>query len=315
MNTQLGHQKDAAALPRALAPGDKVRFLSPASTPDKESVMKRADILKSWGLEVDFGEHAFDKVAYLAGTDEERLADFNAALRDPDVRAICTTRGGKGSYRIAGQLDFEAARRDPKLVVGFSDISAIHLSLWKNSRLIGIHGALMDDENGRASEQSAESLRRVLMTSEDIVLQARAEEETSLLTTSGTAKGVLIGGNLTMIATLAGWALPDLRSAILLLEAVDMYLGQVDRILTRLRNAGHLEGLAGIAIGQFTDIKKSGPWTIIDMLRHHLEPLDIPILGGLPLGHGTNPLCTPLGTGAVLDTASGALTVRPAVRE
>ena len=94
-------------IPPRLKPGDKVRFVSPASTPDREQVMRRAKILEEWGLRVDFGEHAFDKLSFLAGTDEDRLADFNAALNDPDVRAIFATRGGKGSYRIADRLDFE----------------------------------------------------------------------------------------------------------------------------------------------------------------------------------------------------------------
>lgn len=107
---------DPAIIPSKLQVGDKVRFVSPASPPEREQVFHRAKILESWGLEVDFGEHAFRKVAYLAGTDEERLADFDAALRDPKVRAIFATRGGKGSYRIADRLDFDAARRDPKFV-------------------------------------------------------------------------------------------------------------------------------------------------------------------------------------------------------
>src|SRR3712207_335460 len=99
---------DAIQLPRPVSPGDKVRFVSPASTPDREAVLSRARILESWGFSVDFGRHAYAARGYLAGSDEERLADFNEALRDPTVRAIFATRGGKGSYRIADRLDFEA---------------------------------------------------------------------------------------------------------------------------------------------------------------------------------------------------------------
>ncbi|WP_412474589.1 S66 peptidase family protein [Rhizobium sp. WW22] len=127
-------------MPPPLRPGDKVRFVSPASSPDRDMVLRHAEILKGWGLNVDFGEHAFSKWSYLAGTDEERLADLNAAFRDPKVRAIFTTRGGKGSYRIADQVDFAAVRRDPKFVIGFSDITALHLSLLKHCHQVGIHG-------------------------------------------------------------------------------------------------------------------------------------------------------------------------------
>lgn len=315
MNLKSMSLNNEASVPFKLTPGDKVRFVSPASTPDRKAVLMRAEILRSWGLEVDFGEHAFKKVAYLAGTDEERLADFNTALRDPEIRAIFATRGGKGSYRIADQLDFEAAQHDPKFVVGFSDITALHLSLWKQCRLVGVHGALMNDEKGCISEQSISFLRSVLMTTDNITLHSRQDEQTSALTTAGTARGILIGGNLDMISTAAGWALPDMRSSILLIEAVNMYLGQVDRLLTMLSKSGHLTGLAGIAIGQFTDFKQSGDWTVIDLLREHLEPLNVPILGGLPLGHGIDPLSIPVGMTAFLDAASGELTIQRAAKK
>ncbi len=174
-------------------------------------ILRHAEILKSWGLNVDFGEHAFCKQDYLAGTDEERLADFNAALRDPEVRAIFATRGGKGSYRIADRLDFAAVRRDPKFLIGFSDITMLHLSLWKHCRQVGIHGALFVNEGEQdVSVETEQFLRQALMTSEDIVIRSRHEEPTSALTTEGAATGRLIGGNLDMVATAAGWALPDL---------------------------------------------------------------------------------------------------------
>jgi muramoyltetrapeptide carboxypeptidase len=309
MKSTTSPSNEPAIVPPKLQVGGKVRFVSPASPPEKEQVLQRARILENWGLEVDFGEHAFRKVAYLAGTDEERLADFNAALRDPKVRAIFATRGGKGSYRIADRLDFDAARRDPKFVVGFSDITILHLSLWKHCRLIGLHGALMDDGNGCIAEETITSLRNALMTSGIVTIYSRGDEPTSALTTGGMAEGRLIGGNLDMISTAAGWALPDLTGAILLVEAVDMHLGQVDRQLTMLRKAGHLCGLAGIAAGQFTKFKPNGELTIIDLLRDHLGQLGVPILGGLPLGHGDRPLTVPVGAMAFLDADARELTV------
>ncbi len=295
--------------PPRLRPGDRVRFVSPASTPDREQVMRRAKILEGWGLRVDFGEHAFDKLSYLAGKDDDRLADFNAALADPEIRAIFATRGGKGSYRIADRLDFAAVRRDPKFVVGFSDITALHLSLIRNCRLTGIHGTVMDARYGSAHEGNG-LLRDMLFGGGDIVLRSRPEENTAVLTTRGKATGRLIGGNLEMIATCAGWALPSLAGAILLIEAVTLQIGQVDRVLTMLRKAHHLDGVAGIAVGQFTGFSpSSGGLTVIDLLRDHLHPLGVPILGGLPLGHGEHPLSVPVGAIAILDAASGTLTV------
>jgi muramoyltetrapeptide carboxypeptidase len=298
-------------IPRRLKAGDTVRFVSPASRPDRDIVAMQAGILESWGLNVEVAPHAFDKFHYLAGADEDRLADLNEALGDPQVRAVLATRGGKGSYRIAERMDFEAVRRDPKLLVGFSDITCLHLMLWRKCRVVGIHGALMPDETGVVPSATAGALRSVLFDRETLVLHSRPDEATSALTTAGIAAGPLIGGNLDMIATSAGWALPDLRGAILLLEAVGMYLGQVDRQLTMLRKAGHLDGVAGIAVGQFTRFEPSGALTIVDLLRDHFGSLGVPILGGLPLGHGERPLSVPHGARTVLDAGAGTLTIAP----
>jgi muramoyltetrapeptide carboxypeptidase len=119
----------------------------------------------------------------------------------------------------------------------------------------------------------------------------------------------LIGGNLDMIATAAGWSLPALGGKLLLIESVGRYLGQIDRQLTMLRKAGHLTGLAGVAVGQFTGFEPSGKLTIVELLRQHLAPLDVPVLGGLPLGHGSRPVSTLVGATTTLNTATRELIV------
>ena len=295
-------------LPPRLQPGDKVRFVSPASSPDRESVQRCAELLRGWGLTIDYGTHAFRNTGYLAGTDDERLEDLNTAFRDDSVRAIFTTRGGKGSYRIADQLDFEAARHDPKFLVGFSDITVLHLALWKHCQLSAVHGALMETE-GRFTPDNEASLRNALMGGEPIVIRPRQMEPTSALTTSGVVNGILVGGNLDSIATAAGWALPSLAGAILLVEAVGMGLGHIDRQLTMLRKAGHLAGVAGVAVGQFTDIPSINGFTVIDLLKEHLTLLDVPVLGGLPLGHGPDPLSTLIGVSATVDATAQILSI------
>ena len=305
------HHQDPASpvlTPAALRPGDRVRFVSPASPPDRAGVERRAGILEGWGLQVEVGRHAFDQRGFLAGRDEDRLADLNKAFRDPEIRAVFATRGGKGSYRIADRLDFDAVRADPKILVGFSDITVLHLSLWKHCRLIGLHGGLFGPEDVIAPETEA-ALRSALMTREHICLQADATESTARLTTEGQAKGRLIGGNLIMLATAAGWALPDLTGAILLVEAVDLAHGAIDRTWSMMTKSGCLEGLAGIAFGQFTGIRSEGAWTAFDYLREHLAALGVPVLGGLPLGHGPRPRAVPIGAWADLDADAGTLRV------
>lgn len=298
--------------PPPLRPGDLIRFVSPASTPSRDEVEETADALRAMGYAVDFGANAFNKLNYLAGTDEQRLGDLNDALRDPKVRAIFATKGGKGSYRIADQLDFAAARRDPKFLVGFSDITALHLALLRHGAGGSIHGAPRGDARDTIGSGRGPSLTELLTTACPVNIPAQPDEPTAALSNGRSATGRLVGGNLDMVTTCAGWALPPLNGAILLLEAVNMFMGQIDRQLTVLGKGGHLRGLAGIALGQFTAINPSGSWTIIDLLRQHLEPLGIPILGGLPLGHGENSESVPLGHLTRLDGEAGVLVTRMA---
>jgi muramoyltetrapeptide carboxypeptidase len=314
MNSQYADNNWQTTLPLQLQSGDRVRFVSPSSTPEKEGVHRCSQIIESWGLQVELGKHVFRELGYLAGSDEERLGDINDALRDPGVRAIFATTGGKGAYRIADQLDFDAASRNPKIIVGFSDITVLHLSLWRHCQLVGIHGPLVSWSPEYVGPQSIESLRKAVMTTEPVVLRSDPNEPTAALTTAGTVTGRLIGGNLDTLSISAGWALPNLSGAILLIEAVAMGLGHVDRQLTMLLNAGHLNGVKGIAVGRFTDFHAHGAWTIIDVLRDRLARLNVPILGGLPIGHDKHPQTTPLGTVATLDAETGTLTVMPGVR-
>jgi muramoyltetrapeptide carboxypeptidase len=275
-------------------------------------------VLRGWGLRPEVGPHAFDRLGYLAGSDVDRLADLDDALRDPGVRAIFATRGGKGAYRIAAHLDVAAARRDPKLLVGFSDITVLHLALAAHADLVGLHGPMVSWSEDHIGIDAIERLRRAVTTTEPVIVTADRHEPTSALTTSGRATGILLGGNQDSIATCAGWALPPLSGSILLLEAVNLRLGHIDRQLTMLANAGHLDDVVGIAVGQYTDCgpERDEPqeWSHIDVLRHHLGRLGVPILGGLPIGHGRDPCTVPIGTVATLDTELGTLVVAPAVR-
>lgn len=293
-----------------LRPGDLVRLVSPASYPDESWVLASTSILTDWGLTVDVGEHALDEHGYMAGHDRDRLDDLNAAYRDPEVRAIVTPRGGAGAYRILDGLDSDAVRGDPKPLVGFSDITYLHLALWRRARMPGIHGGL-------AGPRAASTVRQLLMTDRPSVLHRDDRTYTAALSTSGQATGFLMGGNLMAVATLVGAGLPDLDGAILLLETErppGLGLGVVDRQVTQLLRSGVLDGVRAIALGRFPgyeDFSDRG-WTLLDVLADRFAGLGIPVLGGLELGHGTDPLATLLGTRAHLDADAGILVVQPA---
>jgi muramoyltetrapeptide carboxypeptidase len=307
--------QNEALIPARLKRGDVVRLVSPASTPSRDWVDKQKKFLETLGLVVEIGEHVFDEHGYLAGKDMDRLADINEAFQDPRVRAVMATRGGKGAYRIVDKLDFDAIRRDPKILVGFSEITILQLAIWKHCRIPAIHGAVWDESFGI---ETSTSFRNAVFTDDPVAITVRENEPTADLTTSGSVKGILLGGNQDMIGTAAGWTLPSFDGAILLLEDVDKRLGFIDRQLTMLQNAGHLNGIVGVAVGQYFecggDATTQGNWSAVDVLRDRLARFNVPILGGLPLGHGNYPLAVPVGTVATLDTEAKTLTVQAGVR-
>jgi len=272
--------------------------------------------LRSWGLRPEIGPHALDEHGYLAGWDRDRLADLNAAVRDPGVRAVLATRGGKGAYRIADGLDVHALRADPKPLVGFSDITVLHLAIARHAGVASLHGPMASWDDDLVGPDAIDRLRGALMSADPVLVESDPAEPTAALTTSGRVTGVLLGGNQDAIATCAGWALPPLRGAVLLLEAFNLRLGHIDRQLTMLGNAGHLDGVVGVAVGQYTRCgpEESEPqdWSHLSVLQDHLDRLGVPVLGGLPIGHGPDPRSVPLGTTAVLDADAGTLEIEPA---
>ncbi|MDX8144053.1 LD-carboxypeptidase [Lentzea sp. BCCO 10_0061] len=297
-------------LPPRVVAGDRVRLVSPASYPSEDELAESVRTLESWGLVVEVGEHALDRHGYLAGRDSDRLADLDDAYRDPGVRVVIATRGGAGAYRIAHELDFDAVRADPKPLAGFSDITSLHLALWRHCRIAGIHGFL-------AGARSAASTRSLLMETEPAVLRRDQEALTAAVQVGGVATGNLVGGHLGTLAWSVGAGLPELDGAILFLEAPRAVgLGHVDRQLTQLIRSGSLRGLRGVALGRFPGFEDytDRDWTVLDVLRDRLEPLGVPVIGGIDVGHGDHPLSIALGPMAELDADSGTLTVGPAVR-
>jgi muramoyltetrapeptide carboxypeptidase len=307
--------------PPALQPGDLVMVVSPAGPAQPERVAAGIELLRSWGLRPVPSPHAFDHHGYLAGSDAERLDDLNAAFANPQVRGIVVTRGGYGVQRIVDYLDLPAVRRDPKPIVGFSDITALQLALWRGARLASVYGPGAAWWPERTGEESARSLHDALMTTEPVVIKQQPGSQTAPASRLGAAglpgiaSGYLLGGNLSLLAATVGTGdFPDLTGAILLIEDVDEAPYSVDRMLTQLRRAGALAGLAGVAVGQF--VRCTDQWTtdVADVIGERLGDLGMPVLGGLPIGHGTDQLAVPVGVPATIDVAGATLTVSAAVR-
>ncbi|WP_306205809.1 S66 peptidase family protein [Actinoplanes sp. RD1] len=312
----MGEPADAAGRravrPPVLRPGDRVRIVAPAGIPDPARLARGVQILQGFGLVVELGEHVHDRYGYLAGTDEARLADLNAAFRDRGVRGVFAARGGYGTQRIIDGLDLPAVRSDPKVFVGFSDLTVLIGRLWHAARLISFYGPMMAWTDTRTGPVEIESLRSAVMTTEPVVLTRDPAEPSSAVAVPGRATGTLLGGNLTMLqASLDTPDLPGLRGAILLFEDTDEAPYSYDRMLTHLRRAGVLRHVAGIAIGQFTNAPvTAGQWTAAQAVQDRVGDLGVPVLGGLRVGHGVGQLTVPLGTRATIDVAAGTLTCR-----
>lgn len=304
-----------AVRPHALRPGDKVMLVSPSGPTRAERVARGVELLSEWGLSVDVAPNVYARSGYLAGSDDERLADLMTALGDPTVRGVICTRGGYGTQRIVDGIDMAVVRADPKIVVGFSDITALQLALWRGARLASVHGPGAAWLHERTGPDSVAALRHALMDPTPVEITARPDEETSGVRLPGASvTGPLLGGNLCLLAASVGTPdLPDLTGAILLIEDVGEPPYKVDRMLTHLRRAGALSSLAGVAVGQFTDCADDWSTTIVDCLLERLAPLGVPVLGGLPIGHGRDQIAVPFGTDATLDVSAGTLTVAPAI--
>lgn len=301
--------------PPRLRAGDTVAVVSPASTMSSEDGLDRAEHwLTGMGLVPKFGANAGGRHGYLAGTDEQRAADFNAAYADPEVKAVFATRGGWGGARILPLIDWATVRANPKLLIGYSDVTSLHLAFAARAGYATIHGP---NATGSWRKASWESFWRLAFAADTPVLGgAEVEAETgrpARTVTGGKATGRLLGGNLTILSTLMGtpW-LPSLDGAVLFLEDVNEAEYRIDRMFQQLKLAGVLDGLAGVIFGQCTSCTSGEPdyagFTIDQLIDHYFAPLGIPAVAGFDSGHVGNQLSLPCGARVELD--GDARTVR-----
>lgn len=314
----------AAASPRKpprLRQGDTVGLVAPASAVTLPDELDRAiHWIRGMGLVPKLGAHVADQEGYLAGNDADRAADIAAMFAAPDVSAIFAVRGGWGGARILPLLDWDTIRANPKLLIGYSDTSALHLAIAARAGFPTLHAP---NAASRWDAASWDSLWRIAFAGGVPVLGGeRIEEATgrpARILVPGTARGRLVGGNLTIISTLmgTGW-LPDLDGAILFLEDINEEPYRVDRMLQQLRLAGIFERVAGVVFGQCTRCTVRDPdyagFTLDDVLDRYLGNLGKPVIAGFNTGHVRNQLCLPVNVPVELDAASRTLRMlEPAV--
>lgn len=296
--------------PPRLRKGDLIGLAAPASTPQKpEKIEGAVRYLEGQGFRVRVGEHVTKVHGYLAGRDGERADDFNRMARDPEVKGIFALRGGYGTPRILPAIDYGALRRQPKVIVGYSDITALQLAIWRKIRLATFSGPMPGVEFWEKPDGFTEEHFWEMVTNPRFRSLDNPPEMEMQTARAGKALGRVMPGNLAMlVAQLGTRFLPDLRGKILVLEEIDELPYRVDRMFAQLRNGGVLEGIAGLVLGQFTrcEPRKERPsLSLQEVLEQGVAWTKGPCVAGCAYGHVPRKQTIPMGVKAELRADRG----------
>ncbi|WP_375443933.1 LD-carboxypeptidase [uncultured Fibrella sp.] len=311
--------------PPRLKPGDTIGLFCPAAPAySRETVQITIESLQALGFKTKLSAHFYDRYGYLAGHDADRAADLNAFFADSSVNAVMAMHGGWGCARILPLLNYDQIRRTSKIIIGYSDITALLLAINAKTGLVTMHGPVGAVTWNRFT---TDWLKRVLVDGEAVQFQNPVDDAPTLAPTrdrittirSGTARGRLIGGNLTVLSHLIGTPyVPDWKGAILFLEDVQEAPYRIDRMMAQLKLAGILDQVAGVVFGKCTKCDSentNGSLTLEDILATYLEPLNVPAFTGSMIGHITDKFTIPVGLNAEIDATKGTIQLlEPAVR-
>lgn len=304
--------------PKRLSAGDTVGLVLPATEAmSHDEIQFAKEQMEALGFHVVVGAHAYDKWGYFAGHDRDRADDINRMFADDRVAGIVCYTGGWGSPRVLPYLDFDLIAQKPKVFIGYSDITALLNPIHQRTGLVTFHGPVGES---KYDPYTIENFRRVVMTPEPAGLLAPPPKKPDELVdrinrivklAPGKATGPLVGGNLTMIATLMGTPYElDSSGAILFLEDVDEELYRIDRMLTQLALGGEFDRMAGFVFGRCTNCTFKGPtFSLEEILRDRFGSLPVPAISGLSFGHLDQKLVLPIGIQATLDGDAGTLRI------
>lgn len=311
----------AVLRPGRLRKGMTIGLVSPASNvAEDEDIRFAMDVVSSLGFAVKPGQNLFQRNQYLAGTDQQRAHDLNAMFADPEVDGIFCLRGGYGSSRLLPLLDYPLIAANPKVLMGYSDITALHCAIHKLTGLVTFHGPIAGQN---FTDYSYQAFRQTLLEARPGQILAapppfedpapgRVEDENRItLFSGGVAQGPLLGGSLSLLTHLMGTPYqPDFAGRILFLEDVHEAPYRVDRMLTQLQLAGVLDQVAGIALGKFTEAQTSkNTFSMEQVLSERTAGLGVPVVRGLMIGHVEDQAVVPVGAMARLDGDAGTLTL------
>lgn len=306
--------------PKKLKKGDCIGIISPSSPQRDEARLNNGiRYFEQCGYNVKPAKNVFKRLGYLAGTDEERASDLNEMINDKDVKMIIAGRGGYGVTRILDQIDYNSLRKNPKIIVGFSDVTALNFAVLKKSKLINFTGAMpgvdfydlekiptMTEEYFWRSLTSNKPLGKVKQNLEIESVFTNKINSKKLDHKAYNAVGKLLAGNLTLITSICGTKyFPNFKNSILLLEEIGEEAYRVDRMFAQLYNCGILSELSGLAFGAFTETKPTRvsvePLPIEDVFQHYANRLSVPIIKGIEYGHIYPKLTLPIGVQASIN--------------
>lgn len=307
--------------PKRLQQGNTIGLLAPASHLDGNTRIEIAiETIQSLGFKVKEGRNLNKQYGYFAGTDTERANDINDFFIDPEIDGIMCLAGGWGSSRLLPLLDYTMIQKHPKVLMGFSDITALLNGIYAQSGLVSFHGPLAGTE---FTSYCVDEFKKVVMLAyQDIALgnpppfekrEGQVERRNRIrIIGTGTARGPLVGGNLSLVSHLVGTPyLPDLAGKILFLEDINEAVYRIDRTLTQLSLSGALDGIAGIIFGKFTDCSFGGTrarqFTLDEVLDNFCNSLGVPAISGLMIGHVADQTTLPIGCQVEVNTDKGRL--------
>jgi muramoyltetrapeptide carboxypeptidase len=298
--------------PKFLTPGNKVGIVAPGRKVSREDMEAAIKIFSDWGVKVELSPNLYaNEHSYLAASDDSRLGDFQKMINDPEISAIICARGGYGTTRILDKLNLQPLSLSPKWIVGFSDITALHLKLNKLS-IESIHATMPIMFSKEDSLPSINSLRETLFgTASPINGQSNKSNK------HGTANAEVIGGNLSLLVdSLSTSGDVDFSEKILIVEEIDEYLYKIDRMFTHLMRAGKLSRLRGLVVGHFSDIKDTTPGfgeSVEEIILDKVRKFGYPVAFGFPIGHENPNLAWTSGSTMTLTVSASGSTLSPLV--
>jgi len=303
-------------LPQKLKKGDTIGVSAPAGgIKNKQELSSFEEILSNLGFKTKFSTNCAHKYGYFSGTDQERASDFMDLVEDNDVKAIFFLRGGWGCARILPYIDFKTIKENPKIIMGFSDITTLLNAITTKTGLVTFHGP---GGNSSWNDYSVQYINDLILNAKRINYKNTPTDSPILTLSSGVSSGKLFGGNLSIICSLIGTdTLPDWENKILFLEDVGEEPYRIDRMLTQLKQAGVLDKVNGVILGSFRKCTAEEPersFTLVEVFEQHFSHVNYPVYFGAQIGHTKNKFTVPIGIEVEMNADKGTFVLKkPAV--